>query len=274
MTAAYIVWAPPFTHRSGGVRALYKLCAKLRSAGYPAAIQMMDNGREYDGPWIDSPYDAPSIDTAAWPAHQAEIVIYPETIVDNPAGAPMFVRWMLGPVERDGVCFQWLPSIGDKPVLHVPIIETDLFFPRHGVRDGVAYWVGKATAEHRARWLPEGAYEIPRDVPATRDELAELFGGLERLISLDGYSSVNLEAAMCGTPVRVYTESRWPRLQARDAPFVSSAGIVYDDEPWERAVATVQNAYVNYVASIARMGPTVVEFIAITQTYAEKGWPG
>lgn len=277
MTAGYVIWAPPFTHRSGGVRALYALCAALRAEGYSAAIQMMDNGHEYDGPWIDCPYDASPVDhlwNAFW-SDDDTIVVYPETIVGNPADAAMFVRWMLGPVERDGVCFQWVPSIGDKPVLHVPIIEADLFYPRVGNRAGSALWVGKASAEHRARWFPTDVdvIEIHRDVPATRAELADLLGSVDRLISLDAYSALNLEAPMCGTPVRVFSEPRWPVLQASDREFVSKCGIAYDDQPWWLATDTVHMAYDRYVAAFPRMHESLLQFVAITQAYATQGWP-
>lgn len=277
MSASYVIWAPPFTHRSGGVRALYGLCAALRAEGWSAAIQMMDNGREYDGPWIESPYDAPPVDNI-WHSFWSDddtIVVYPETIVGNPASAPMFVRWMLGPVERDGVCFQWLPSIGNKPVLHIPIIETELFYPRVGNRAGSAVWVGKASAEHRARRFPTDVdvIEIHRDVPATRAELADLLGSVDRLISLDGYSAMNVEAAMCGTPVRVYSEARWPRLLGADHAWVSDAGIAYDGQPWWIATDTVHMAYGKYLAAFPRMYDSLREFIEITQRYAANGWP-
>jgi hypothetical protein len=259
----YTIWAPPYTHRSGGVRALYQLCAMLRAEGERAAIQMCDNRQPYHGPWIAPPYDASPIDGTP----DGRIVVYPEIIVGNPAGAARYCRWILAPVERDGLCFQWLPSMGDRPVLHVPIIEPDLFFPRSGRRAGLAYWVGKATLEHRAAFLPVDVDEIHRDAPPTRAGLADRLGGLEMLVSLDAFSAINVEAAICGTPVRVFSEQGVPRNSADDR-YVSFAGVAFDDEPWELASSTVTDAYPRYVDAYPAKVESVREFIRISQERA------
>lgn len=230
--------------------------------GQPAAIQMFENGSPFDDDWLGSPREelGASVDDA--------IVVYPEIIVGNPAGAERYVRWLLGPVERDGLCFQWLPSFGDRPVLHVPIVETELFYPRMGRmtarRRGTAYWAGKASTEHRARWRPDGVVEIHRDAPATRAGVAEFLGESDCLVSLDAFSSLNLEAAMCGTPVRVHTDGKWTRAQLQ-SDYVSTAGMAFDDEPWEYATGTVEFAYDRYCGAEALKVASVERFIAITQ---------
>lgn len=248
MTVPYVIWAPPYTHRSGGVRALYKLRTMLNAAAQNAYMQPFENGQPIgnNGARADA------------------IVVYPEIIVGNPAGAERYVRWLLGPVERDGLCFQWLPSFGDRPALHVPIVETGLFHPSVTSREGVAVWAGKATAEHYARHLPAVAKELQRDDPSTRAELAAYLGRIKHLVSLDAFSSLNLEAAMCGTPVRVHTDGKWTRAQLQSV-FVSTAGMAFDDEPWEYATGTVEFAYDRYRAAKASKVASVERFIAITQ---------
>ena len=84
MRSTFLVWAPPYTHRSSGVRALFRLCHHLNQAGYPSAM-------------VAEPGDAlPEWNT---PLHSGpvgdSIVIYPEIVSGNPLGARRVIRWAL-----------------------------------------------------------------------------------------------------------------------------------------------------------------------------------
>lgn len=264
MSYPYVIWAPPYFHSSAGVRAQFVLCALLRSEGQQASIQIMDNAQPLPPDrWIDSPHDAPPA-TGLYTADTIDV--YPETLAYDPSGRGRYVRWLLGPADRDGLCFQWLPSMGDWPVLHVPVIETDLFFPGSSDdRAGTGVWVGKASRAHEDLHLPADGLEIGRGDPPTRSGLADLFRRLERLVSLDPFSVLNVEAALCGCPVRAYTERGRDRawLESR---YSSTAGIVFDDEPWAYAEATAGTvAYSQYQAADEAKRATVRRFIRITQ---------
>ena len=81
----FVINAPPYTHRSSGIRALYRLCHHLNAYGYSCAMQVVErvetppswNVRYYDGPIRDG------------------IAIYPEIVSGNPLGASKVVRWVL-----------------------------------------------------------------------------------------------------------------------------------------------------------------------------------
>jgi hypothetical protein len=116
----FLVWAPPYTHRSSGVRALYRLCHHLNSRGHSCAMLVrpavekpaglaLSVVRAFEWRWrrlrqAMAPGAAPT-ERAEIPAHWRtaihhgpvgdSIVIYPEVVSGNPFQASKVVRWAL-----------------------------------------------------------------------------------------------------------------------------------------------------------------------------------
>ena len=243
----YAVWAPPYRHKSGGIRALHVLCEELRKRGQDAGIV------SFLGDWQPSPYDAPRFD------HDATgdvIHVYPEIITDNPGGG-LYARWLLNKADLDGACWGWMPSMR-LPVLHVPIIDLRIFYPRSGSRRGVGVWCGKQLPNLSR--IPDGATMINIDHPESREDLADLLGGFEYIISFDPFSSLVTEATLCGTPVRVFTTPQWSRNDLNN-PFEKPFGIAFDEQDWTIAVDSVKDAHEAYRIATKRMLWTVDEFV-------------
>ena len=108
--AIFLICAFPYTHRSSGVRALYRLCHHLNQSGYPAAILLKKK------PWwyrvIRRIYYTFRTQKRARFCHAStvpnrwnirfhkgpirdSIVVYPEVIKGNPYRAKKVIRWVL-----------------------------------------------------------------------------------------------------------------------------------------------------------------------------------
>jgi len=244
-----IVWSPPYTHQSGGIRALYLLCDLLRERNIDANIQT------FLGEYVENPYNAPKLLKNS----DEDIHVYPEIIVNNPAGSDRFVRWLLNRADLDGECWAWIHGLGDHPILHVPIVESEIFKPMNLERKGIAYWVGKGYEDLYK--IPYNAFRISPDKSYTREELAILLGSIEYLISFDPFSALNLEAAMCGTPVRVHTTAEWKPKDLENS-FFGRFGIAYSDDEMEKAIWESKNglAHMKYAQSKILMYGTVDNF--------------
>src|ERR1051326_2446805 len=151
----FLIYAPPFTYKSAGCRALYRLCHLLNRSGTSARIIPYEPaGSEWDTPFL-------------LPAVQDSVVIYPETVHGNPLWARKVVRWALnypgnlggdliyGPDEMVFVYLRdMIPRVncstpeplGPGRVLYVPVIDPKHIYPDPSVPkeiDSVFTYKGK-----------------------------------------------------------------------------------------------------------------------------------
>src|SRR3974377_2155541 len=80
----FLIAAPSFTHKHGGVRALYRLCYHLNAAGYSAAMVPMGEHIRVLPDWPVPVHTGPAADS---------IVVYAEIVCGNPLKAEKVVRW-------------------------------------------------------------------------------------------------------------------------------------------------------------------------------------
>lgn len=212
----FLIYAPPYTHASSGIRALYRLCHHLNAAGHPAA--MVARRAAALPPWHI-------------PFHHGRagrsIVIYPEIVSGNPYGARKIIRWALHAPGRlggdrrfddDEMVFvydaQMLPRVaaataeplGSSRVLWFGLIDPAFIYP------GPA---GDRTLElsftHKGRDLA-ARFPLPAGIGRLEDhtpDMAALGDVLRRtrtLYSYDHYSNVLREAVLCGAQVRTIDE--------------------------------------------------------------------
>lgn len=236
----YAIWSPPYSHNSGGLRALRVLGEELRARGHEATV-----GQE------------PEL---------GAISVYPEIVDDNPHNASRIVRWLLQSkrVPADGLTYAWATGMGDWPVLTVDIIEPDLFYPRTGPRSGIGVWIHKGVTDHSL--IPDGAQRISHGWPATRGELADLLGSLDYLLSFDAFSALNAEATLCGTPVVILDRSVDAVQLTRSAGW-PSAGIAWHMDDLEDARRTVPDAVAHYTQLRGQFAASIDQFIADTQRH-------
>lgn len=217
MQPQFLIWAPAFTHRSSGIRALYRLCHHLNCSGYSAAIT------------------SPSAETpTSWqcPSHEGPVgdsfVIYPEVISGNPLGASKVIRWVLhnpgllgGDKRYDDAEMVFVydhqklaiaqestsQKLGPDRVLWTGLVDPGIIYP-----DPLTPKTIDCSFTHKGRKLSE-RFDLPHadiipleTLTPTFDDLGETLRRTRVLYSYDHYSNVLREAVICGCDVRVIDE--------------------------------------------------------------------
>ncbi len=187
---SYAIVAPPHTHTSAGVQALYYLNTDLRAHGHRSRIVLIsDHAIIGDN----------------------EIIVYPDTVWGNPLGARRVVRYLLMTAGFFGHDTEFPASemlyyhskdfvLGERDkdnILTVPVTNEDRFQYRRDGREGSCYLARKYKEifGHRPTSLPEGCTEITHET-----DLEDLFSKKKTLITFDN-SAINLEAALAGMSI-------------------------------------------------------------------------
>jgi len=206
----YIICAPLYSG-SGGVRALYELCRRLRERGHQA--QMFVYGRRFAKP---KRFFAQSLSRVTDDMREHDIVVYPEMVWGNPLAFRHVVRWILNKPgllggnhlhSSDELVVTWSRQYKDVPdVLSVDLVDKSLFFDAGDKRSTDAVFVHKGGV---VRDVPElrGLPLITMSYPETREELASLLRRTRVLYSHDKHSTLLEEAAAAGARIKVITES-------------------------------------------------------------------
>lgn len=254
----FVIHAPvPYSHRSGGIRALYELAHQLQNRQHDIAIAALGPPRRHD----PNPHQLANATT--WPDDKLDdaIHIYPEIVATKHLKERNIVRWLLNTEQhrprQDELQFVWTPHLKpDTPRLTVNIIELDIFQPQHNSRNGILWYGGKGA--RLARNVPPGATQITHAWPATRTDMANELGQAEQLISFDGFSAINLEASICGTPVLIPSETGATRPPDLLMPL---PGVAFGEHEWHWAQQTVNQAADCYRQATHKMGSLIDKFV-------------
>lgn len=254
----FVVHAPvPYTHRSGGVRALYELAHQLRIRQHDIGIASIGPPRKHD----PAPHQLP--DAATWPRDKLDeaIHIYPEIVATNKLKEHKIVRWLLNQEKHrprnDELQLVWTPHLKpDKQRLTVNIVEQEIFYPKTEDGSGILWYGGKGA--RFARDVPIGAIQLTHKWPATRAEMADELRKADQLISFDGFSAINLESAICGTPVLIPDGIGAQRIAD---PLFPLPGVAFGESEWDWARNTVSQAAEIYRAATHEMDGLIDRFV-------------
>ena len=192
----FTVYAPSYNERSGGAWVLHFLCHSLNQIGYESNIYIYEDSKLVN-PLFNTPQGL----------IQDSIVIYPEIIVDNPLQADKVVRYMLNKEGAlQGRMIDW--GENDYPLTFSKAFKDNcdtLFYPNCDLSifkyDGRpkthnSFYIGKGYLYGDCPKLD--CFEITRDYPKTKQELAEALRNSKILFSYDALSGTNMDAALCG----------------------------------------------------------------------------
>ena len=248
----YFIFAPAWTHKSSGVRALHMLCHALNERGQKAYL--FPSAAAVRHPFLNTPFamDVMNDFEAFKDSGIAHIVVYPDIVKGNPLGAKKVVRWLLAPAGAYGGDIMFLPS--DKvygytkdiaePVLCLPTFDYKVFYPpySHSPRNGAVFYSHKYDKIFGNKLLPltENAARLeglPKDI-ANMLRAAEVCYLYER-------SEIFVLASMCGCRVETIKTDFWDgvmpeELQPENLPGIGErfevqlSEFIQDTQRWTR----------------------------------------
>lgn len=234
----YFIWAPPYSHKSSGVRHLHILCHALNEAGEKAYIVPSS----YTGFILNPALNTPLLSLQ----HQAFyednfIAVYSDVVRGNPFNAKHVVRMLLAPRGAYGgetvfpdsdQIWGCLPSLGEN-VLRLPVSDAGIFWPPLVFGRYTRVDIDK---DRKGTCFYSHKYEMHGNQPLldiTADS-TRLTGSLEQLAAilrkskrcyLYELTSAMTEAALCGCPV---TLIRTPYFNTID-PASMMGDVVWSD---------------------------------------------
>ena len=215
----FLIWAPRYSHRSSGVRALYRLCHHLNARGFSAAIKGSGHPPKS---WITPFYSGSA-------SHS--IVIYPEVVTGNPLKAQKIIRWVMNDPGLLGGDVSY-PSgemvfvydvnklaiasiaagetLGPERVIWFGLIDPEAIYPDPSIPKTLSLsFTHKGHSLKQEFPLPVGVKTIPLEkVAKNMQNLGDSLRRCRTLYSYDHYSNVLREAVISGCEVLVVSKDR------------------------------------------------------------------
>jgi hypothetical protein len=226
----FYVYAPLYRNNSNGIRMLYTLSEMIRQCGYDSKVicyedemanydLLMPNRYKYHTLKLTSEF-------SCYQLGEQDIVIYSDTISDNPLNAKNVVRYLLNrPTyitgkgieygDRDYLVSYSLAIDPNLSQLFILNDDREYFYPCdfNEKESIVCIYYGKIIDKeiHDPAIVAliktfDQTVTISKEFPATKIELGDLLRRARLLISLDPISNITYEATLCGTPALIVND--------------------------------------------------------------------
>ena len=240
----FVIAAPPYSSRSGGIMVLHELCTELNKLNYRAGIAFITEGSQQHQGFKFGYSNAPEFLDPQGTYHDftsdkttEEIgefirnacIIYPDIVKGNPLGGKTFATYVLGrptfPIESDFIIgFSKLYIDHPDYLLFKPFIS-DCMHARDTLhwsqRKLNLTYIGKGASYLECSIIP-GSVLIERDWPKDKVQLAALLRNCKYFFSWDTVSATNTDAALCGAVPVLMHDLQIPRSEinfAEHGPF-------------------------------------------------------
>jgi glycosyltransferase involved in cell wall biosynthesis/GT2 family glycosyltransferase len=210
----YYIFAPDFTQKSAGIRALHYLCHALNEMGREAYLV----GTDIESDKLRTPLLHSSDIIRHVKSGLIPIMVYPEVVLDNPFEMPFVVRWWLNKpgylggdqnFASDDLLFTYakayVPEGLEAELLNIPLVNNAIFHndnnPHNGQRRGACYYANKyllkggQLTEH-----VEGAVSLGQNRALSHHDIADILRRSEVLYCYEPTALIG-EALLCGCPV-------------------------------------------------------------------------
>ena len=200
----FLICAPPYNDKSGGIVVLHELQKEMTDLGYDAHLAIFVPHTETQTRYYGPAYMEDILENG--------IVVYPEVITGNPLGAKRVVRYFLNKegfasgnkVEAGENDFIMTFSRIYRPDAHA-VLTKEATNPAFNT-DGSEYvldrtidctYIGKGKLYGDCR-VVEGTTEITRTWPETKQELADLLKKTRFLFMYDTMTAMITDSLRCG----------------------------------------------------------------------------
>ncbi len=261
MRKPYIIYAPPYSSLSAGIKALHMLNDALNADGYLSITLPMGVAESIN------------VDPEA-------IVIYPEIVVGNPLNAKHVVRWLLYYAGRyrgnrdfpdTDLCVGYTKLIakdfGTNAVLFLPTVDETVFTPPpYGtIRKGSCFYAHKHRTFYGSTINPDMAGTEITNPGQSRDEIIRILQTSEVMFAYEDTAMI-IEAVLCGCPVVCVPSPQWPECCGMED---FSAGIAWGMDEYNEAKRTLPDARKHYADLKEGFKVQLREFIERTQAWSQ-----
>jgi len=216
----FIIVAPPFSHRSGGIRVLHELCTALMQLGYQAGIAFITEGSQanqgfkfaysmdknlYDPNGLYYDYFSNRTTQEVNRYINNSCIIYPDIIKGNPLNGKFFVTYVLGRPEFS-IFSDYILSFSKLYIEECDFVLHKSFYDQCMNDSGTLHWrnrtlsltyIGKGSNYLECNIIP-GTILIERDWPKDKNQLSLILQNCKFFYSWDCVSATNSDAILCG----------------------------------------------------------------------------
>lgn len=202
----YIICAPEYTHRSNGIKVLYRLADELQKRGYETYIHLITPKTKEN-----IKYNFIESEEITDEMRANDIVVYPEIVFGNPLQFQNVVRYVLFYPGKNGgrkkyfkneTFFTFSKSFYNAKELYIPTIDLNIFCKSEEAKTTDAVFIYKG-----GKWkdIPEldNLPTITAKFPEEQKDLVELLQKTKTLYSYDDTTSLLDEAVLCGCNVKI-----------------------------------------------------------------------
>lgn len=240
----FLIWAPEYTDKSGGIIALHKLADTIAKQGENSFIFSRKTFKGSLATLISDESRLANFDI------ENTMVIYPEIVTGNPFNYKFVTRWLLntpGFIGGDGIYeetdliykyvdyFKAPDESKVKGELRVFDLKLDKFINRGESRSGECFLIKKG----RSKVLDKHKIDsLNIDNYISDDYLVDVFNQKEYFISYDAVTYHLQQAALCGCIPVVIPDDGVSREEYMEKSVINKFGIAYGFDDIERARET------------------------------------
>ncbi len=278
MTNKFLIAAPAYSARSGGIMVLHELCTALNIINKQAGIIFITEGSQdlqnfkfgysdghnlYDPNGLHYDYFTGQTNEGINDYIRDSVIIYPDIVRGNPLGARKYATYVLGfpkfEINSDFIISYSRNYISNPDcILYKPFISEHMHsreMPHWSQRNLSLTYFGKGPAYADCALVP-GTVLIERDWPRDKQQLALLLRQCKYFFSWDSLSATNIDAVLCGAVPILMQDNQLPRsvidsLESGPLPTISyTPGM--DNRSTPANVAAIDTAMANIVENLAK----------------------